>query len=862
MDINGIVIDVDMNVDSYLKSASQLRGEIDKLKQANKLLTDSVKDGSLSYEDASKEIEKNKASIANLEKQYKSFQKSAQGLTSSNIEMDGSLNEMRRNLTTLQDTWASLSKEQRENSEVGGKLLQDIKKLDAEVKNAEGAMGDFRRNVGNYPSAIKGLIPHFDELEKVFGKIGVTADTTAKEFKGAFSNGIKTAINQVVTFGKTLLTTPLGWMVGAIALVVGALKKLSDAFKKNDDAGTAMQRLFANLQPLISLIGKAFDGLATILGKVANAISNVIELFSDSAKSAQDYVLSVDALEDKEREYAENSAKRNRDIAELRDKATQKDKYSAEERAKYLEQAIAMESQNLKEEQDIAKDRLRLLEQEAEQNNDTSDEMKKRTTDARSAMYKAEENYYTGTRRLQTELQSARKEHTDDEKKAQDERIKNAEEYKKKREQIAKDVASLEQQIEDIYVSMITDATQREIEQLTIASEREVNELRKRKARNTKEQDAINQLITAKETKLQNDIQAVKDRAVEELTRKKEEELNADYEREQRRLQILLDASTKGTQQYFELRRQAMERQREQELADATLTEEEKIAIQTKYLQMFSDLQLEQNQAETSKKIEAMQLEYEAKVAELDAENASDYEREQANLQQLNEMRDALRVEDFASAEEYTNARNKLNSKIADSERKLIAIQAQQTASVLGSLNTIVGAFSDVMGDFAEDNESFASFQKALALFQIGVDTAKAISAGTAQAMSVPFPANIAAIATTTATVIANIASAISTLKKQKEPKFASGGIVGGTSYSGDNVSARVNSGEMILTRQQQSQLFDIANSKQSPLGMDYGMMASAMRDAVESMPSPIMDYAEYTNFKQNVSTYKEFSRI
>ena len=41
---------------------------------------------------------------------------------------------------------------------------------------------------------------------------------------------------------------------------------------------------------------------------------------------------------------------------------------------------------------------------------------------------------------------------------------------------------------------------------------------------------------------------------------------------------------------------------------------------------------------------------------------------------------------------------------------------------------------------------------------------------------------------------------------------FATGGVVGGTSYTGDKIPVRVNSGEMILTQQQQARLFAIAN--------------------------------------------------
>ena len=43
-------------------------------------------------------------------------------------------------------------------------------------------------------------------------------------------------------------------------------------------------------------------------------------------------------------------------------------------------------------------------------------------------------------------------------------------------------------------------------------------------------------------------------------------------------------------------------------------------------------------------------------------------------------------------------------------------------------------------------------------------------------------------------------------------PKFAEGGIVGGSSFVGDKNLARLNSGEMVLTRGQQTKLFDMIN--------------------------------------------------
>ena len=74
-----------------------------------------------------------------------------------------------------------------------------------------------------------------------------------------------------------------------------------------------------------------------------------------------------------------------------------------------------------------------------------------------------------------------------------------------------------------------------------------------------------------------------------------------------------------------------------------------------------------------------------------------------------------------------------------------------------------------------------------------------AMARGAASAASAPWPANIGAIASVMATLISTFASF---------PKFADGGIVGGSSYFGDKLLARVNSGELILNQKQQESLY------------------------------------------------------
>lgn len=67
------------------------------------------------------------------------------------------------------------------------------------------------------------------------------------------------------------------------------------------------------------------------------------------------------------------------------------------------------------------------------------------------------------------------------------------------------------------------------------------------------------------------------------------------------------------------------------------------------------------------------------------------------------------------------------------------------------------------------------------------------------------FPFNIGGVIAATAQSVANVAAI-------KSQSFQDGGIVAGNSFSGDNVQANVNSGEMILNREQQTQLFNLAN--------------------------------------------------
>lgn len=103
---------------------------------------------------------------------------------------------------------------------------------------------------------------------------------------------------------------------------------------------------------------------------------------------------------------------------------------------------------------------------------------------------------------------------------------------------------------------------------------------------------------------------------------------------------------------------------------------------------------------------------------------------------------------------------------------------------------------------------SIAGFMRMLGQMFIKLGLAKE---GFEAAMIKPF-GGVAAIAIGVGLVAASGAMTAAIMKSNAPKKFATGGIVGGSNFTGDRVPALVNSGEMILNKTQQMQLWKAAN--------------------------------------------------
>ena len=817
-----VLINIGLNAGDVAKQLNDVTAAIVKCKAEQKLLNEQLKNGEITSVEYEQSMAAVKDEMSALTKEQKGLVAQQKILTEDSKSYADTLNGQRQRLNDLTKAYDSLDASMRDSS--AGQAFRDqiLEQVEA-VKELEEATGRHQRNVGNYPKTITSIIPGFDKLNGVMENLGVSMDDFSKKGFKAFTDVGKSVVN----FSKTLLASP----IGVLTLIVAAVMKVVDAFKKNDDAMTALERAFSVFQPVIDVVNKAFEGLATVLAKVVtvaadavNAVMSLIPGYEEAAAAADKLVVEQDKLEDVEREYTINSAKRNKDIAKLRDEAAAAGDPSV--RMKKMQEAINLEAKNLEDEKKIKEKQLELLEKKAKQEADTSDEMKNKIAAARAAMYQAEEAYYTGTRRLQAQLRSAQDEiareeaakakaAADEAKRRNEEAKRRREERKRAEEQAAKEAAAqakaeadtlaeLQKQAEDMRIAAIKDADDKALQERMAAGNREIDALKVKyetdKTLTAESREILNQIIIQKQHELDAQLeqmeadafeakkQAAADRAVEE----QETILNARKETiaaktaEDEAEEIALE------DERFQTQMALMQLQVQQELESLDLTEAEKQAIRDKYAA----------------------LEEQAKQAHED------------NL---------------------TNIQNKGEA------ARLKAAQAQMKAQA-----DLLGGLGDALMAFGEENKEVTKAAKILNVGKVMMESGVAMATGIAQAQTIPPPGNLVAMAATIAAITANIAVA---LKQVQSVKFATGGIVPGTYDAKDSVRASLSGGEMVLNPAQQKRLFEVANVGMSE-SFDYERMAAAVAVGVSEMPAPVLDYKEFTTFEDNVAVVDELSRI
>jgi tape measure domain-containing protein len=239
------------------------------------------------------------------------------------------------------------------------------------------------------------------------------------------------------------------------------------------------------------------------------------------------------------------------------------------------------------------------------------------------------------------------------------------------------------------------------------------------------------------------------------------------------------------------------------------------------------------NQGLTQAQIEEQQKRLEAEIKHNDALIAEQQRKDQALLEQvliadgelsIQDELQLLRQLDVQTREreqqQIANA-NKLEDKKAAAllsekieadrasrelaiRKKEIDIKKQTEQQELRDREAFFSAATSLANS---ENKTLLTIGKAAAIAQIAIKTPPAVASSFEFGTKLGGPPLGFAFGAIAATAMAAQAAQIAGVK------FADGGIVPGNSFSGDTVSARLNSGEMVLNKQQQANLFDMANN-------------------------------------------------
>jgi hypothetical protein len=456
----------------------------------------------------------------------------------------------------------------------------------------------------------------------------------------------------------------------------------------------------------------------------------------------------------------------------------------------------------------------------------------------------------------------------------------------------AKVEAELLRKAEDELLKITKQSAETRRKQLELSYDRQIEDYKKKLA----EDKTLTEQSKAAILSIIDSLGQQKAKAIAEFD---DEELRKQIEHNTKLIELKLSAAEEGTKEELELKLQAIDQKEKLDLAQAEKDYENEIERQEALAAIREKYQKEREEAEDASKTltyERQKQVLENEIEQLDIaetekqlhrdgwrtmtdeEMEADQERKLQSIggyeaEKLRMERDAAEQAYQALLErgqlstqteaEWQNEQNNakqewLNKQVAINEAyvKNEQAKAQAARAVSNSLISLLEAVG-------EEGSAAAKMAKVIALAQIAIDTGKALSAGIASASAVPFPGNLVAIATTVATVLANVATAISTVKSAK---FATGGKVNGPgSGTSDSIPAMLSNGEYVMTARA-TRLFEpllaamngigagvpiqVANSYQSVDNAE--MMTDSFKEAAREI-KPVVSVVEITEAQERV---------
>lgn len=830
------IFEIKLDAKAFGAGIAAAKKEIEQLKAEQRALDEQVKAGiSLTaeqgalYAQNSAKIKMLNESVRDYSRELEKQMKAAEIATRQEEELGSSLNALRVDLKTLTAAFDGLSRAEREGAK-GQELQKKISALQGEIRAAEQATGRFQRNVGNYPTvfdlATKTMGQFGGMATKIAGKISGLANIMAN-FGNAAKAGTATAAGGFQTLGAVMIAPPVAMVAMVLTAIVGTIHALVNAVKSSDDASTAFAEAWAAITPVMDAAKRVMVGVAEAIAGTVLAVVNLAKniagylnpAYKEAANAAQELVRAQDALEDKEREYTENVAKRAVRRSEIERQIGRSSRLTAQERINAINEVDEMERASLEEAKHIADEKYRIALADARRQGKTDDDTKNKLTDLRVATLRAEADYNKGMKMLEDKRRQALREIEAEEKKAKEERVKAAEEAAKRQleiekqlqEELAKRIAEDKKLLEmaaDAELRAIEDATQREIAIFTAAQKKKIAEIQAMPAHTEEAEKARLLLMQEAEQAIADFAKKKYEEAEQARIKAASDAIEAAAQKERNRLALLLSAVAQHGEDALALRLKQMQLEEEAELRATERTEEEKAAIAAKYQRQRLEAEMQFTKKVQEEQVKTLELA--ARRAVLDAgQNAVALAR--ANLDAQKQMLDAMlamsdkqAIAMYGSLEEYSLKIKELQANVAISAVTLNNVAFEQAANIAGAFSEAASVAAEAFTSMGEDGAAFAAFSKALALAEMAIESGKAIAAVTSMAaMGDPYTYAIR-LATAVTSVLATIATAtkmITAAKVPSVPKFARGGLVEGQgSSTSDSVTARLSRGESVIT--------------------------------------------------------------
>lgn len=262
---------------------SALKDEKKQLDEAGK----AFKSGSLSQDDYKKAVSDSTKAQVELTKQLTDINKSITDNNSSikvNTTLlksqEDSVDALRAQLAKNTKELNAMSAATRNNTDEGKALVTETKEISDKLKEMEKAIGDDRRNVGNYAESIK------EAMSSTQGLSGATA---------AMATSLSGGVNILKTFNATLKANPILAIVSVILVLISTVEKL---MKRNSEMATNLKAAFAPFEVIFS----------RILDSITNMLSGVAKAFEWVSEKVVNLLSSI-GLITKETTKAANSAK-------------------------------------------------------------------------------------------------------------------------------------------------------------------------------------------------------------------------------------------------------------------------------------------------------------------------------------------------------------------------------------------------------------------------------------------------------------------------------------------------------------------------------------------------------------------------